>query len=111
MENDNKSSKILSFDDFVAKCRIMDEACRQWCDFIDEAPERRNGHLFTEFYAEISKQKYQEYLNDPAYRDNCNCFAALSDKEKYNIDFLKPSNGRTVRKHQPKAPARDTGAR
>ena len=27
------------------------------------------------------------------------------------IDFLKPSDGRTVREHQPKAPSRDGGAR
>ena len=27
------------------------------------------------------------------------------------LDFIKPSDGRTVREHQPKPPARDTGAR
>ena len=27
------------------------------------------------------------------------------------LNFLKPADGRTVREHQPKAPARDTGAR
>ena len=27
------------------------------------------------------------------------------------LDFIKPSDGRTVREHQPKAPVRDTGAR
>ena len=27
------------------------------------------------------------------------------------LDFLKPSDGRTVREHQPKAPVRDSGAR
>lgn len=38
----------------------------------------------------------------------------LTDNAIYSagrIDFIKPSDGRTVREHQPKAPARDTGAR
>ena len=38
----------------------------------------------------------------------------LTDNAIYaagRLDFVKPSDGRTVREHQPKAPARDTGAR
>ncbi|MDR1892833.1 MAG: hypothetical protein LBQ48_07490 [Oscillospiraceae bacterium] len=38
----------------------------------------------------------------------------LTDNAIYSagrIDFIKPTDGRTVREHQPKAPARDTGAR
>jgi len=38
----------------------------------------------------------------------------LTDNAIYSagrIDFIKPSDGRTVREHQPKAPARDDGAR
>ncbi len=38
----------------------------------------------------------------------------LTDNAIYaagRLDFLKPTDGRTVREHQPKAPARDTGAR
>jgi len=73
---------ILSFDDFVTKCRMLDEACRQWCDFIDESPERRGGEYFTEFYAEICEQKYREYLEDPSYRDDCNYTAEKEDKNK-----------------------------
>lgn len=87
----NQSSTItgqgttLSYDDFITKCRMMDEACRQWCAFIDEAPNRRDGILFTEFYADICKQKYAEYLDDPAYREDCNNYASYSDEERYNM--------------------------
>ena len=38
----------------------------------------------------------------------------LTDNAIYSagrLDFIKPSDGRTVREHQPKAPARDSGAR
>ena len=38
----------------------------------------------------------------------------LTDNAIYSagrIDFIKPSDGRTVREHQPKAPVRDDGAR
>jgi hypothetical protein len=38
----------------------------------------------------------------------------LTDNAIYSagrIDFIKPSDGKTVREHQPKAPARDSGAR
>jgi len=38
----------------------------------------------------------------------------LTDNAIYaagRLDFIKPSDGRTVREHQPKPPARDTGAR
>jgi len=48
VENDVQT--LLSFDDFIVKCRMMDEACCQWCCFIDDAPERRDGYQFTEFY-------------------------------------------------------------
>ena len=42
---------------------------------------------------------YQRQLNDNAI------YAAG------RLDFVKPSDGRTVREHQPKPPAKDTGAR
>lgn len=38
----------------------------------------------------------------------------LTDNAIYSagrIDFIKPSDGRSVREHQPKAPVKDTGAR
>lgn len=72
----------LAFEDFVQKCRMLDEACRQWCDFIDEAPERRDGEFFTEFFEDICKQKYEEYLNDPGYREDCNHAAEIYDQNE-----------------------------
>ena len=33
---------------FFEKC--LNEACRQWCEFIDEAPERKNDEGFTHFF-------------------------------------------------------------
>ena len=85
MENYDKTlsqEKILSFKDFTTKCRMMDEACRQWRDFIDESPERRDGNLFTEFYENICKQQYDKYMDDSDYRDDCNDVAELYDIKK-----------------------------
>ena len=41
---------------------ILEEACRQWCDFIDEAPERKSGEGFADFFFDIFKEKESEYL-------------------------------------------------
>lgn len=41
---------------------VLEEACRQWCCFIDEAPERRNGEGFSEFFYEIFEDKEKDYL-------------------------------------------------
>lgn len=41
---------------------ILEEACRQWCDIIDEAPERKDGEGFASFFYEIFADKEQEYL-------------------------------------------------
>ncbi len=43
---------------------ILEEACRQWCCFIDEAPERADGEGFAQFFYEIFEQKEQEYMED-----------------------------------------------
>lgn len=40
---------------------ILEEACRQWCDFIDEIPERKDGEGFADFFFEIFKEKEIEY--------------------------------------------------
>lgn len=45
---------------------ILEEACRQWCDMIDEAPERREGEGFARFFYEIFADKEQEYLKEQA---------------------------------------------
>ena len=69
--------------------------------FFDEKPDisrhtalRQAGFVFSH-----ANGAYQRQLNDKAI------FAARL------LDFIKPSDGRTVREHQPKAPVRDTGAR
>lgn len=41
---------------------VLEEACRQWCDFIDEAPERKDGDGFANFFYEIFEDKEKEYL-------------------------------------------------
>ena len=41
---------------------VIEEACRQWCCFIDEAPERKDGDGFAKFFYDIFKEKEQEYL-------------------------------------------------
>lgn len=42
----------------------LEEACRQWCDFIDEAPERRSGKGFADFYGEIKRQMICDYSEE-----------------------------------------------
>lgn len=41
---------------------VLEEACRQWCCFIDEVPERKDGEGFASFFYEIFKDKEKEYL-------------------------------------------------
>lgn len=43
---------------------VIEEACRQWCCFADEAPERKTGEGFANFFYEIFKEKEQEYLEN-----------------------------------------------
>lgn len=43
---------------------VIEEACRQWCCFTDEAPERKTGEGFANFFYEIFKEKEQEYLEN-----------------------------------------------
>ena len=43
---------------------ILEEACRQWCACIDEAPERKDGEGFSDFFYEIFADKEQEYLEN-----------------------------------------------
>lgn len=40
---------------------VLEEACRQWCDCIADAPERATGEGFAEFFFEIFEQKEEEY--------------------------------------------------
>ncbi len=47
---------------------VLEEACRQWCEFIDEAPDRKDGEGFANFFYEIFADKEQEYLEELAAR-------------------------------------------
>lgn len=40
---------------------VLEEACRQWCVFLDDVPERADGEGFAEFFYEIFEQKELEY--------------------------------------------------
>lgn len=40
---------------------VLEEACRQWCVFLDDVPERADGEGFAEFFYEIFQEKEQEY--------------------------------------------------
>ena len=41
---------------------VLEEACRQLCSFIDDAPERKDGEGFAEFFYEIFSEKEKEYV-------------------------------------------------
>lgn len=40
---------------------VLEEACRQWCDGLSDAPERADGEGFAEFFYEIFQEKELEY--------------------------------------------------
>ena len=69
--------------------------------FFDErtSKERHNTLRHAGFVFSHTNGAYQRQLTDNAI------YVAG------RLDFLKPTDGRTVREHQPKAPVRDTGAR
>ena len=43
---------------------LLEEACRQWCDFIEECPERLTGEGFGDFFLEIYFEKKDEYAKE-----------------------------------------------
>jgi hypothetical protein len=69
--------------------------------FFNEKPDERQRALLKAngFKWAPSQAAWQRQLTDNAI------YAAG------RLDFIKPSDGRTVREHQPKAPVRDDGAR
>lgn len=42
--------------------KALEESCRQWCEFIEDAPERKDGEGFAEFFYEIFEEKEKELL-------------------------------------------------
>ncbi|MCM0708693.1 hypothetical protein NBH08_27975 [Faecalicatena sp. BF-R-105] len=45
---------------------LLDEACRQWCDGIEDAPERLSGKGFSDFFRQIVADKRKEYDEEAA---------------------------------------------
>lgn len=43
---------------------VIEEACRQWCVFADDAPERKDGIGFADFFYEIFAAKEDEYIEE-----------------------------------------------
>lgn len=41
---------------------VLEEACRQWCDFIEEEPQRKDGEGFAKFFYEIFQSKERDYI-------------------------------------------------
>lgn len=48
---------------------ILEEACRQWCEFINDAPERKDGEGFADFFFEIFEEKEQEYIYEACCKE------------------------------------------
>ena len=46
---DRATSYIPVVTPYVVPNSALEEACRQWCDFIDEVPERKTGEGYAEF--------------------------------------------------------------
>lgn len=56
----NTNTHVITTDDPIFPMTI-EEACRQWCDGIENAPERMDGEGFYDFFLEIYDQKAEEY--------------------------------------------------
>ena len=48
---------VVVLEDIEEFEEILEDAARQWCDFIDDAPERKTGEGFAQFFREIREQK------------------------------------------------------
>lgn len=56
---------------------LLEEACRQWCDYVDEAPERKTGEGFADFFYDILN-------NDEIYKD----VLSASPTERTNVGYV-----------------------
>ena len=56
---------LVSLQQFKEDYWMLDEACRQWYAFIEEDRSRADGVGFGEFYEELCRIKYREYLQNP----------------------------------------------
>ena len=68
----NDPARLQIFDEF------LEEACRQWCDFIDDEPERATGEGFAGFFYEIFEMKEEEMLEELNARINARIEEALA---------------------------------
>ena len=50
---------------------VLEEACRQWCDCIDDVPERKDGEGFADFFYEI----FEVVLCQEKVQIKCNQFS------------------------------------
>lgn len=68
--------KLMEYEELIEEKqqdnkKYLEEACRQWCDFIDEAPERKDGIGFADFYEEIKRQMIKEEIYRRVVYGNC----------------------------------------
>lgn len=52
-----KYLSVVVLEDIEEFEEILEDAARQWCDFIDDTPERKTGEGFAQFFREIREQK------------------------------------------------------
>ena len=72
---------------------ILEEACRQWCDFIDEAPERASGEGFAQFFYEIFEMKEQDYMEDLGIQyENIQPESDAPEKDQFSIRRMLAQN-------------------
>ena len=65
---------------------ILEESCRQWCEFIEDAPERKDGEGFAEFFYSVFAEKEQEYMEELELQYN-----AMEEKFEEITMFGKPA--------------------
>lgn len=61
---------------------VLEESCRQWCCFIDDAPERKDGEGFAEFFYEVFEDKEKEYAKELPFQKNARDNKAGSPRHK-----------------------------
>ena len=74
MLKDKKMCKVVDM--------VLEESCRQWCEFIEEAPERKDGTGFAEFFHEIFEEKGKEYADQVREQES----AAKKEKKKQGAE-------------------------
>ena len=56
---------IVSLKKFQEKYGLLDEACRQWCALSKDNNSLLDGVGFGDFYKKLSREKYEEYRQNP----------------------------------------------